>query len=199
MLTRICWCKARVRFRRRDPRVGGRPSRRRPRGADPRAAWWPPTACIPQWTPRPAVPLRRPPSTRSPIGRVAAKSSAARHGSTGRRGSYSDGSVRHRQYVIAGAATAWRRKANQAKDELLAKLAHELRNPLSSVKGWTELARKKASIAQWDIRRTLDVINSNTEVQQHLIEDLLDLPDRVGVRACKDSHVTPRLGAAAGG
>lgn len=76
--------------------------------------------------------------------------------------------------VDAVAARAEADAANRAKDEFLAKLAHELRNPLSSVKGWTEVARRKID-SPVDVRRALDVIDSNTDVQRRLIEDLLDL------------------------
>jgi signal transduction histidine kinase len=74
----------------------------------------------------------------------------------------------------AEAARAAADAANAAKDVFLAKLAHELRGPLAAVKGWTEIARRRAD-APAEVRRAMDVIDNNTTVQQRLIEDLLDL------------------------
>lgn len=88
------------------------------------------------------------------------------------------------------AARAEADAANRAKDEFLAKLAHELRNPLSSVKGWTRVARKRID-SPVDVRRALDVIDSNTEVQRRLIEDLLNLNRIVSGSVSVDKLLLP--------
>jgi two-component system, chemotaxis family, CheB/CheR fusion protein len=63
--------------------------------------------------------------------------------------------------------------ANQAKDEFLSNLSHELRNPLNSMLGWTRLlsARTLDKIGE---ARALEVIERSAKAQSQLIEDLLD-------------------------
>ena len=64
--------------------------------------------------------------------------------------------------------------ANAAKDQFLALLSHELRNPLSPViamVGELEASASKSS----DVRRALEVIKRNVELEARLIDDLLDI------------------------
>jgi PAS domain S-box-containing protein len=64
-------------------------------------------------------------------------------------------------------------RSNQIKDEFLATLSHELRNPLNAMLGWaTVLKRKNVTPAM--LEQGLDAIERNSRVQSHLIEDLLD-------------------------
>ncbi len=64
--------------------------------------------------------------------------------------------------------------ANTAKDQFLALLSHELRNPLSPVITMTaELERLTA--AHPDFREPLEVIRRNVELEARLIDDLLDI------------------------
>jgi PAS domain S-box-containing protein len=71
------------------------------------------------------------------------------------------------------AARAEAQAANQSKDEFLAVVSHELRNPLSSILGYARLLRAEtASAAQ--IKHLLGIIERNGRMQLQLIEDLLD-------------------------
>ncbi len=63
--------------------------------------------------------------------------------------------------------------ANRAKDEFLSIVSHELRNPLNSMLGWTQLLRNREfDAAKTD--RALQMIERNARSQAKLIEDLLD-------------------------
>jgi PAS domain S-box-containing protein len=64
--------------------------------------------------------------------------------------------------------------ASRAKDEFLATLSHELRNPLNAILGWTRMLRA----GKLDVGRTaraLETIERNAEMQAALIEDMLDV------------------------
>src|SRR6202040_3024197 len=64
--------------------------------------------------------------------------------------------------------------ANAAKDQFLALLSHELRNPLSPVIAMVaELEAHLADSAE--VRQALDVIRRNVELEARLIDDLLDI------------------------
>jgi PAS domain S-box-containing protein len=83
--------------------------------------------------------------------------------------------VTERERLLASerAARTEAERSNQIKDEFLATLSHELRNPLNAMLGWaTVLKRKNVSPAMLD--QGLDAIERNSRVQSHLIEDLLD-------------------------
>lgn len=64
--------------------------------------------------------------------------------------------------------------ANRMKDEFLATVSHELRNPLNSILGFTQLLRKGGKTSQ-EIDRGLEIIERNAKAQAALIEDLLDI------------------------
>jgi PAS domain S-box-containing protein len=64
--------------------------------------------------------------------------------------------------------------ANRAKDEFLATVSHELRNPLTAILGWARLLQS-GSLDQLKAARALDVIVNNAQGQAALIEDILDL------------------------
>jgi len=63
--------------------------------------------------------------------------------------------------------------ANQAKDEFLSNLSHELRNPLNSMLGWTKLLSTR-TLDETAEARALEVIEQSAKAQSQLIEDLLD-------------------------
>jgi PAS domain S-box-containing protein len=64
-------------------------------------------------------------------------------------------------------------RSNRLKDEFLATLSHELRNPLNAMLGWASVLRRK-NVTPAMLEQGLDAIERNSRVQSHLIEDLLD-------------------------
>ena len=65
-------------------------------------------------------------------------------------------------------------RGNRAKDEFLAIVSHELRNPLNAMLGWTRLLRA-GSLAEGQKVRALETIERNAVNQAQLIDDLLDV------------------------
>ena len=66
--------------------------------------------------------------------------------------------------------------ANRLKDEFLATLSHELRNPLNVVIGYSEILRRGGEKENRAfIARAADVIRRNALAQSQLVSDLLDL------------------------
>ncbi len=63
--------------------------------------------------------------------------------------------------------------ASRARDEFLAMLSHELRNPLNAIVGWSKMLQD-GTVPKGEITRAADVIHRNANVQLQLIEDLLD-------------------------
>jgi signal transduction histidine kinase len=65
-------------------------------------------------------------------------------------------------------------EANRAKDEFLALVSHELRNPLNAIIGWARILTN----ANGDLKvidQARDVIDRSARIQVQLIDDLLDL------------------------
>ncbi|MGH9850234.1 MAG: hybrid sensor histidine kinase/response regulator [Blastocatellia bacterium] len=71
------------------------------------------------------------------------------------------------------AARAEAQAANQSKDEFLAVVSHELRNPLNSILGYARLLRGRTADAA-QIKQLVEIIERNGRMQLKLIEDLLD-------------------------
>jgi PAS domain S-box-containing protein len=70
-----------------------------------------------------------------------------------------------------------RREAEEAarlKDEFLATLSHELRNPMSAILGWLHLLRS-GRLSEEQRVKALDTIQRNADLQTQLINDLLDV------------------------
>ena len=65
------------------------------------------------------------------------------------------------------------RELNTTKDQLLATVAHELRNPLTSILGWTQLLQHH--IDDEDARTALAAISASARMQAQLIADLSDV------------------------
>ena len=66
--------------------------------------------------------------------------------------------------------------ANRLKDEFLATLSHELRNPLNVVIGYSELLRRSEDVTNTGfVNRAAEVIRRNALAQSQLVSDLLDL------------------------
>ncbi len=67
-------------------------------------------------------------------------------------------------------------EANRLKDEFLAIMSHELRNPLNVILGYAELLLRTEEIKKSDnLRRMADAVKRNAVAQSKLIRDLLDL------------------------
>ena len=67
-------------------------------------------------------------------------------------------------------------EANRLKDEFLAIMSHELRNPLNVILGYAELLLRSEEIRNTTpLRRMADAVKRNAVAQSKLIRDLLDL------------------------
>jgi signal transduction histidine kinase len=64
--------------------------------------------------------------------------------------------------------------ADRAKDEFLATLAHELRSPMTAIRGWVAML-KMPDLNPAEAKEALAMIEASTEVQAHIIEDLMDV------------------------
>ncbi len=66
------------------------------------------------------------------------------------------------------------READERKDEFLAMLSHELRNPMSAIRNATELM-KVGNLAPEKMAFARDVIDRQSSLLSHLVDDLLDI------------------------
>ena len=64
--------------------------------------------------------------------------------------------------------------ANRLRDEFMASVSHELRTPLNSILGWARLM-KGGTLDENQSHKALATIIKNSETQNRLIEDLLDV------------------------
>jgi PAS domain S-box-containing protein len=65
-------------------------------------------------------------------------------------------------------------ESNRLKEEFLATVSHELRNPLNAILGWSRILRA-GQIPPDEIPRALETIERNARTQTQLIDDLLDV------------------------
>ncbi|MEM7727592.1 MAG: ATP-binding protein [Cyanobacteria bacterium P01_A01_bin.45] len=65
--------------------------------------------------------------------------------------------------------------ANRFKDEFLAVLSHELRSPLNSILGWSQLLRSHKQLDVDKRTQALETIERNAKIQARLVDDLLDV------------------------
>jgi PAS domain S-box-containing protein len=90
------------------------------------------------------------------------------------------------------AARAEAERSNQRKDEFLATLSHELRNPLNAILGWTELLKRNPGLSP-EVARGINVIDRNSRLQSQLIADLLDFAGiRFGKMRLEKSRIDPQ-------
>jgi PAS domain S-box-containing protein len=71
------------------------------------------------------------------------------------------------------AARAEAERSNRLKDDFLATLSHELRNPLNAIVGWASVLRDVSGLPPL-VSRGIDAIDRNSKMQTQLIADLLD-------------------------
>jgi PAS domain S-box-containing protein len=76
--------------------------------------------------------------------------------------------IEDQSQALANAETA-----NRFKDEFLAVVSHELRNPLNAITGWVHLLR--SGLDETKIRRAVEIIERNVNLQVALIDEILDL------------------------
>jgi PAS domain S-box-containing protein len=65
-------------------------------------------------------------------------------------------------------------RANRLKDEFLATISHELRNPLNAIMGWAHMMRV-GKLTPANVERAVETIYRNAKSQSQLIADLLDV------------------------
>jgi PAS domain S-box-containing protein len=81
---------------------------------------------------------------------------------------------RQRLMDEAEAARRNAEEANRLKDDFLATVSHELRNPLNSIVGWAGLL-SGGRLDEKKTARALDAINRAAQAQDQIISDLLDV------------------------
>lgn len=77
--------------------------------------------------------------------------------------------------------------ANRAKDEFLANLSHELRNPLTPILGWAQILRS-GQLKGAAVTSALEVIERSARAQSQLIEDILDISRITSGKLALDSN-----------
>jgi PAS domain S-box-containing protein len=91
------------------------------------------------------------------------------------------------------AARSEAERSNQLKDEFLATLSHELRNPLNAILGWAEVLKRSPSVPP-ELTKGIEAIERNSRVQSHLISDLLDFAGiRFGKMRLERTRIDPAL------
>ena len=74
------------------------------------------------------------------------------------------------------AARAEAERANALKDEFLATLSHELRNPLNVILGYTEILLRSNEVKESAfLKNAIEILRRNSLSQSQLVRDLLDL------------------------
>ncbi|HEY3849584.1 MAG TPA: response regulator [Steroidobacteraceae bacterium] len=71
------------------------------------------------------------------------------------------------------AARAEAERSNRLKEEFLATLSHELRNPLNAILGWATVLSRKSGLPD-GVVQGLQAIERNSRIQARMISDLLD-------------------------
>ena len=65
-------------------------------------------------------------------------------------------------------------RANRLKDDFLATVSHELRNPLNAILGWAHMMRM-GKLTPANVERAVETIYRNAQSQTQLVADLLDV------------------------
>ncbi|MGH7281625.1 MAG: histidine kinase dimerization/phospho-acceptor domain-containing protein, partial [Polyangiaceae bacterium] len=85
-----------------------------------------------------------------------------------------DAPARDEQLEQERGARIEQEKANDAKDRMIALVSHDLRAPLNSILGWTEVLRQ-SDVDEPTRQKALATIERSGRAQATLIEDLLDI------------------------
>jgi PAS domain S-box-containing protein len=82
---------------------------------------------------------------------------------------------RERENLLASerAARAEAERSNRLKEEFLATLSHELRNPLNAILGWAHILGRTENLSP-QVTRAVEAIERNSRLQAQMIADLLD-------------------------
>ncbi|HEX2123593.1 MAG TPA: HAMP domain-containing sensor histidine kinase, partial [Thermoanaerobaculia bacterium] len=114
---------------------------------------------------------------------------------------------RRRQYQVkrlldelaasAVAVTQAHEKANRAKDEFLATLAHELRSPMTAIRGWIQVL-KLGNLDSAEAADAVSMIESSIKVQAHILEDLMDVSRILAGKVMIEPAVIPLAPVVAG-
>jgi PAS domain S-box-containing protein len=82
---------------------------------------------------------------------------------------------RERENLLSSerAARAEAERSNRLKDEFLATISHELRNPLNAILGWAHILGRTENLPP-TASKAIDAIERNTRLQAQMISDLLD-------------------------
>jgi PAS domain S-box-containing protein len=82
---------------------------------------------------------------------------------------------RERDNVLASerAARSDAERSNRLKEEFLATLSHELRNPLNAILGWAHILGRTENLSP-QVTRAVEAIERNSRLQAQMIADLLD-------------------------
>jgi signal transduction histidine kinase len=81
-------------------------------------------------------------------------------------------------------------EAERAKDEFLATLAHELRSPMTAIRGWIQML-KTGDLPPEEATDALSMIEASTKVQAHIIEDLMDVSRIIAGKIMIEPAVIP--------
>jgi PAS domain S-box-containing protein len=82
---------------------------------------------------------------------------------------------RERENLLASerAARAEAERSNRLKEEFLATLSHELRNPLNAIVGWAHILGRTENLPP-TVTKAIEAIERNSRLQAQMIADLLD-------------------------
>jgi PAS domain S-box-containing protein len=82
---------------------------------------------------------------------------------------------RARESLLASerAARSEAERSNRLKEEFLATLSHELRNPLNAILGWATILRRRSDLPE-PVMQGVQAIERNSRIQARMISDLLD-------------------------
>ncbi len=84
-------------------------------------------------------------------------------------------------------------RASQMKDDFVAVLSHELRNPLNAILGWAQLLRRSRDLPAEAVEG-IDVIQSNGRILADMVSDLLDVSRITAGKLRLDVRVVDLLG-----